>query len=639
MTLEELHLTGTNSLSSSIGGESEWAEPFLLPAPKDLHLSGGAYRLLPGKLILLNGPRPAEVRRAARRVQVALPQSLGDTWEVSASPAVPPDQVGLTLCLNPQRAFFEQGYELEIGSTGIRAEAGELPGLFYAACTLAQLLELYGENLPCLRIADWPDFAARGVMMDISRDKVPAMHTLYDLIDLLAGWKINQIQLYTEHTFAYRRHPQAWAQASPLTGQEIMDLDAYCQERFIELVPNQNSFGHLHRWLEQPAYAGLAEVLDGFDAPWGRIEGSFSLCPTDPSSLEFISGLYDELLPHFSSQMVNVGCDETFDLGQGRSKEACQQRGPGSVYLEFLTEIYRNLKARGRTMQFWGDIVTQHPELIPYLPRDLVALEWGYEWDHPFAENTARYAAAGIPFYVCPGTSSWCSLAGRTANALANLLSAAENGLKNGAAGYLITDWGDNGHWQFLPASWLGFAAGAAYAWALSANRDMDLPAALDRFAFRDRAGVMGRLAYDLGNVYNSLEIDWVHSSALFWILQRSLEEAGRHTKIERIPFEKVLAVIEQASSGLDEARMNRPDGDLVRDEYALTVRLMRHACRRGMMAVALAASQAPPANPAELDADMQEIITEFKRLWLARNRPGGLAESVARFEKARQDY
>ena len=61
-----------------------------------------------------------------------------------------------------------------------------------------------------------------------------------------------------------------------------------------------------------------------------------------------------------------------------------------------------------------------------------------------------------MPFWVCPGTSSWNSLVGRWPNARANVLDAAESGLAAGARGFLLTDWGDNGHWQHLPVSFLG---------------------------------------------------------------------------------------------------------------------------------------------------------------------------------------
>src|SRR5690606_38528252 len=98
--------------------------------------------------------------------------------------------------------------------------------------------------LPCLELEDWPDFAQRGVMLDISRDKVPSLGTLRELVDSLARWKVNQVQLYMEHTFAYPGHDLVWKDASPLTGAEIRELDAWCAARHVELVPNQNSFGH-----------------------------------------------------------------------------------------------------------------------------------------------------------------------------------------------------------------------------------------------------------------------------------------------------------------------------------------------------------------------------------------------------------
>jgi hypothetical protein len=63
-------------------------------------------------------------------------------------------------------------------------------------------------------------------------------------------------------------------------------------------------------------------------------------------------------------------------------------------------------------MQFWGDIVNLHPELVPEIPRDVIGMPWGYEADHPFDIESARMAAAGLPFYVCPGTSTWTSWPG-----------------------------------------------------------------------------------------------------------------------------------------------------------------------------------------------------------------------------------
>lgn len=610
--------------------------PPLLPAPRKALPGGEGFRLPPQGLVLLEAAPARLLLPAARRFQRFQEQQNGCSWEAAAG--FPPQQAALVLQVRAGCGLPEQGYRLSVSPQGVRIEAPAPSGVFYGVCTLIQLLAACGPDLPGLEIEDWPDFPARGVMLDVSRDRVPTLETLYALVDLLAGWKINQLQLYTEHTFAYRRHPEVWAQASPLTGEEVLLLDEYCRERFIELVPNQNSFGHMHRWLQHPRYAPLAELLDGYDAPWGRVEGSNSLCPTDPRSLELLRDLYDELLPHFTSRMFNVGCDETFDLGQGRSKARCEQEGAGSLYLDFLLKIHREVGARGRQMQYWGDIVLQHPELIARLPQDAIALEWGYEAGHPFDEHGARFAAAGLPFYVCPGTSSWCSLAGRSDNARGNLLSAAEHGLKHGAAGYLITDWGDHGHWQPLPVSYFGFAAGAAFSWCLGANRNLDLPQALDRFAFQDRAGVMGCLAYNLGSLYRETGIVWLNASPLFSILQRPFDQLRDHPKIRSIPYERLLRRLDELAPGLEQAEMERSDAELIRREYRLVLRLLRHACRRGRLAVsddpALAAAEAPA-----LAQDLQELLQEQAGVWLERSRSGGLEDSLAKLAAAGRDY
>ncbi len=616
----------------------------LLPAPRRILRSAGQYTLAGGKLILLQGAEPAALRPIARRIQAAL-AGLGLRWETAAGPATPPALVGLTLRLGsrPDDAPGTQGYALSIRPEGMAIEAASAAGLFYGVCTLAQIVDQAGPGraVPCLEIIDWPDFPARGVMLDVSRDKVPSMATLYRLIEMLAGWKINQIQLYTEHTFAYRSHPEVWAAASPITGEEIMDLDAFCRDRFIELVPNQNSFGHLERWLRHPRYLALAEIRGEIMTPWGPFRGPYSLCPSDPGSLDLLREMYDELLPHFSSRMFNVGCDETWDLGQGRSHELCAERGAPQVYLDFLLKIQAEVHVRGHVMQFWADIVNQHPELIPDALRASIALEWGYEADHPFEQHVAGFAQAGVPFYVCPGTSTWCSLAGRTDNALGNLQNAAAHGRRAGAIGYLNTDWGDRGHWQSLPVSYLGFAGGAAYGWSLEGNCDVDMARATSLHAFRDPTGTMGRVAYDLGNVHRAAGVEPQNSSILFGILADPFAklDTNRHArKLTPAGLDCAEEAIDAAVAPLAHERMAADDAALIRDEFALTERLLRHAVRRGQLWLA---GDAPAASRwrYELDQDMQAIIARYQSAWLARNRPGGLATSVARFEAVRADY
>jgi hypothetical protein len=465
-------------------------------------------------------------------------------------------------------------------------------------------------------------------MLDISRDKVPTLATLLALVDQLAGWKINHLDLYTEHTFAYRRHATVWQGASPMTAAEIRSLDAYCQARCVELVPNQNSFGHLERWLTRPAYNDLADCpAGGAPIPWGGVTaGPTSLNPTDPRSLAFLQELYAELLPNFTSRSFNIGCDETFDLGHGRSRDEVARRGAGRVYLDFLLKIHQLAQAHGRTMLFWGDIILHHPELVPELPRDCVALEWGYEANHPFAAHAALFAGAGIPFYVCPGTSAWNSLAGRTHNMRGNLLAAAEHGLQQGAGGYLITDWGDHGHWQSLPVSYPGYLLGAALSWCGAANRDLPLTAALNQHVFEDEAGVLGDLTLRLGDAYRRCGIEYGNSTELFHLLARARRPVG--AGVTPATLDAVRGVAEEALLRLPHARSPRPDAPWLLDETEQTACLLIHACHRGIHRLE---NPGAPLDTPLLTRERAELLDRQARVWLRRNRPGGLADSLQR--------
>ena len=378
-------------------------------------------------------------------LEARLVEALGNV-EIVATPTDGSDRADLSLEVVGNGA--SESYRLQVAPTGSRIQGSDEAGLFYGMCTLVQWLDIRGRrteqvlSCPAVEIDDGPSFATRGVMLDISRNKVPTMKTLYRLVDRLAGWKINHLELYLEHTFAYRGHQAVWEGWSPITPEEVRALDDYCRQRFIELAPNQNSFGHFHRWLVVDSYRHLAECPEGIEHPFSQEVEPFSLCPTDPGTFELLADLYGQLLPNFRSRLFNVGLDETFDLGKGRSAQICAALGTGRVYLEFLQKIHRMVRERDHRMLFWGDIILEHPELVPELPGDAIALEWGYEADHPFAEHGRRFSDSGIEFWVCPGTSSWLSFAGRSDNALLNVRNAARHGLENGATGLLIADWG-----------------------------------------------------------------------------------------------------------------------------------------------------------------------------------------------------
>ena len=199
-----------------------------------------------------------------------------------------------------QATVFRPGYRLRISKKGIAITASDAAGAFYGAMTLRQIQRQCGGALPACEIEDHPDFPSRGVMLDISRNKVPTMETLFALVEELAEWKINHLELYTEHTFAYRNHRDVWATASPMTHEEIRRLAAFCRERFIELVPCQQSFGHFARWLERPRYPTCRDPEEKTD----------TLCPTNPRSLALLRN-FTTVAPCFTSRKFDVCCDRS----------------------------------------------------------------------------------------------------------------------------------------------------------------------------------------------------------------------------------------------------------------------------------------------------------------------------------------
>lgn len=613
-----------------------------LPTPRQIILSDDLHDVPATGAICLEAPSLQENLLAVRQLQETVNAMPGLHWEIIGGTSIPSDQICAILSLTPNSTRHPQGYQLTVASGRITIVASTAAGLFYGVQTARQLLMQCGRQLPDVRCTDWPDFPSRGVMLDVSRNKAPTMPTLLALVEMLASWKINQLQLYFEHMYAYRQHPTVWQDASPFTAEEIMTLDRFCQERFIELVPNQNSFGHLTTWLTRPEYNHLAEAPDGCDTIWG-FRPAFSLQPTE-ESLRFLRTLYDELLPNFSSRQFNVGCDETIDLGKVRSKARAEEVGSGRLYVDFVKQIHREVRARGYTMQFWGDVITHYPELVRELPRDAIALEWGYEADHPFDEHGALFAASGIPFYVCPGTSTWNSLVGRTTNAIENMRNAAHNGLKHGAVGFLNTDWGDNGHWQPLPVSYLGLAVGAAYSWAFDANCPLSIPDALSRFAFRDPTNIMGRLAYDLGDIYRLTGISMHNASVLFRVLQSppsTLIEWLRNHEVAdpTLRLRTVLDAIDGLMGNLSHADMQRADAELIRREFAWAANMLRHACWRAIWVLGLKRDAGSDPLRQWLLQEADKLLPEFAAIWHARNRDGGFARSIARLEKMRADY
>lgn len=594
----------------------------LFPLPRKAVVRKTTVDLTRAEWIVLPKACSGRLRERIQECAEQLHQLLNRPIRVAA--ASPGEGEVLLQITTGSKALPEQGFGLKLSRSERLLQAGGEAGAFYGCLAFGQLIRQFGQTLPTVAIDDAPDFPARGIMLDVSRCKVPTMATCKQLVDRLAGLRINQLQLYTEHTFAFSAHRAVWHDASPFTHEDILELDQYCADRFVELVPNFNSFGHFGRWLRHPEYRQLGEFADR--------PGCSTLAPNG-ASLRLLESLYDEFLPHFSSPLFNVGCDETWELGKGRSKARAEKTTVTRVYLDFLKKIHKLCTKKGRRMQFWGDIILHQPELIRELPKDIVPLCWGYEAKHPYNKQCPAFAKAGLAYYVCPGTSAWNSITGRTDNCLGNLENAAGNGQKHGAIGLLNTDWGDGGHHQVLPISYLGFAAGACYSWHLKTNRKVDLADLLSQHFFEDPTGTLGQFCLDLGRTLNRLPgLTRQNSSAIGQLLFSDLKEGKLDISgLTRSQFDRAEKWLDKLAADLADARPACSDRDLVMRELRHALAASRHAIHRGRFA------RFGKGSLEMLRHELQDLVMGHEEQWLARNRRGGLHESSTRLRSTYQ--
>ena len=360
----------------------------------------------------------------------------------------------------PSPMLGREEYHLTICETGAAIRASCDESIYRAATTLWHFTWQGKGKWPFVNIKDKPALERRGYMLDISRGRKPRMDTLKKLIDYLSSLKYNEFQLYMEgECFKYAAYPE-YTEFDCLTPQDIKELDLFCRERFIDLVPNQNSFGHMTSWLKHPAFRHMG-LFEGDEAP-------NTLNPLLDETYAFMDNVYGSLLPYFKSEYVNIGLDEAYGLGRFQIEEYCKAHGKEQVFMDWLNKLNTLAHDKyGKKVMFWSDMIYKSEHLYDQIPKDAVILEWGYELiqSQMMTEHCIAFQKAGLDYYVCPATNIHCSFTGRSDVTTFNIRTAAELGVKFGAKGLLLTDWGNLGHPQFLIWSYMPIALAGQYAW------------------------------------------------------------------------------------------------------------------------------------------------------------------------------
>lgn len=366
----------------------------------------------------------------------------------------------------------EEEYHLIIQEDRIQIISKTEKAAFYGLVTLKQLQS--EQIIETQEIKDKPDLEVRGLMLDISRAKVLNVSSIKKIIDLVAELKYNHLELYVEgFSYEYKNIKEALADKNYLTQEEYLEVEKYAIEKYIDFVPNQNGFGHMSDWLALDKFKELAECPDGFEI-WGSKRPPSTLDPTNPKSFELVKQMYEEMIPFTKSKYFNMNFDEPYELGHGKSKQECLKTSTEDVYIEYLEKLANVVRKYNKTPMIWGDVLVKHPDKISKLSKDIVFIDWGYNKAYDFVNHAKMLEKLKVKYLLAPGTSTWSSITGRFIDMKETIENSTYASKKYHGLGILLTDWGDMGHLQYLPSSYLGFIYGAMLSWSSGTIEDAE---------------------------------------------------------------------------------------------------------------------------------------------------------------------
>ncbi len=335
----------------------------------------------------------------------------------------------------PEQAKAE-GYELVVSPEGVAISAAGERGLFYGLMTAEQLFtaaEVRHERaLPCLRILDWPRIGMRGFHEDYGRDQLPTIEDHKRTIRTLAQFKMNTHLWFIEPDhFVYKFDPEIGKDFDRFTFDEIREVVAYAKKYYIEVIPVVESLAHMENTLSNPKYAALAET-----------PGSGTLCPASEDSFALIKNIIDEIASAFDGKYFHCGLDESAAVGNGKSADAVKAKGIEKVYADYYTRLNDLVKAHGKTMMMYADIVLNHPKTMDLLPKDIIMMYWEYgdAMRHPGFDTLAK---SGFRTVSLSAVWDWVNLYPVYGFAFKNIERLAAQTAELGSLGTFTANWGD----------------------------------------------------------------------------------------------------------------------------------------------------------------------------------------------------
>jgi hypothetical protein len=632
----------------------------LVPQPREMQIATGQFKLTAATRILV-ASRSADDRFAADLLADDLKSLAGRAPAIGAARVLPASGSVIYLArldadaalrtklrrakLLDDRALDEEGYVLQAEPGRIIVAANTAQGLFYGVQTLRQLVRRDGTSVVCpaVSIRDWPAMRWRGVHDDVSRGPIPTLDYMKSQVRTIAEYKLNLFSLYMEHVFEYQSDPLLGPKPGALTADDVRQLVEYARRFHVTILPEQQAFGHLHHLLKYDLYADIAET------PHGHV-----LTPTNPATYAFIERIYKELVPLFPGPLFHVGADETFELGRGQTQALAQSQGLGKVYIDHLRKVNEIMQPYGKRLMFWGDIAIRYPELLPTLPKTMIAVPWGYDARASFTRSIAPYRDAGLDTIVSPGASNWSRIFPDLNTAFVNIRNFVRDGQQARALGMLNTTWDDDGEALFT-MTWPAVVFGAACAWQPGESSIEDFGKKYDWAFYRSGSAAFQEALTQLASAHGILSgakvggasddgfwldpfgPDWANyveaarpvAKSLRLAAERALELLYRH-RAEATRHADTIDALLLAGKRLDTLGMKIEFIDEINQFYR---EAYRNQANRSLVSGNLGEITGDNGRLADLRDATNEVRRMYERQWMQENRPYWLQNVLVRYD------
>ncbi|WP_035766301.1 glycoside hydrolase family 20 zincin-like fold domain-containing protein [Butyrivibrio sp. NC2002] len=595
---------------------------YIIPAPKSAKTREGEFRIDHFTSIVLSEATGQRDLNGAKLLKKTISDKTGIDSEISKAQ----DSCDNCIFLNKTEGLSDEGYVLKVNEDKIVIEASTDRGLLYGVQTLRQLVNLQGAVISCCEIEDEPILPNRGFYHDATRGRIRKLDAYKKLADTCSYFKINQLQLYVEHSFLFRDFSEVCRDDTPLTAEDILELDKYCWGLCIELIPSISTFGHLYKVLRTKTFENLCE----FDDP-GKDDFSFdermqhhTLNVTDDKAIEFVRKELDEFLPLFTSEYVNICADETFDLGKGKSKGLAEKIGISQMYVDFVNKIMAICIEKGKKPMFWGDIIVGFPEYAKQLPKDVICLNWGYS-DNEREDNTKKLHDVPVRQYLCPGVHGWRHFINHIEMAYKNVSLMCGYALKYGAEGLLNTDWGDYGHLQDPSFSIPGLIYGAAFAWS-GIRDEEEMNKKISRTYYMDHSEKLVLVMRDIGMLETN---NWEQFVQFIEHLKRgdSLEDLKEfYLKLNvSEPSENNKKIDEKLGELMKVAQGAGSEGVYLASRLMLFAQGQKLMCRTLYQIGEKLFKETKSDSYAQTAADLEKWMYHYKKVWRTDSRESEL--------------